>query len=68
MLIIVFTDIIVIIFHNLSLKSNPQKESTKEKKNVCDTASELYNDSLGIYYHKYYVLSDDKRNKIRVQM
>ena len=29
-----------------------------------DTASELYNDFLGIYYHKYYELSDDKRKNI----
>ena len=29
-----------------------------------DKASELCNDFLGIYYHKYYELSDDKRNKI----
>ena len=32
---------------------NPKKESTKEKKiNVYDKASELYNNFLGIYYHK----------------
>ena len=42
-----------------------QKESTKRIKiNVYDTASELYNNFPGIYYHKYYELSDDKRNKI----
>ena len=29
-----------------------------------DKTSELYNDFLGIYYHKYYELSDDKRKKI----
>ena len=40
------------------------KKSTKERKiNVYDKASELYNDFLRIYYHKYYELSDDKRKK-----
>ena len=29
-----------------------------------DIASELYNDFLGIYYHKCYELSIDKRKKI----
>ena len=28
-----------------------------------DKASELYNDFLGICYHRYYELSDDKRKK-----
>ena len=33
---------------------NPLKEVTKKRKiKVYDTASELYNDFLGIYYHKY---------------
>ena len=44
---------------------NPQKASTKERKtNVDDKTSELYNDFLGIYFHKYFELSDDKRKKI----
>ena len=66
-------------FNNLSFKSihsshfdnldkldnlNPQKESTEKRKiKVYDTASELYNDFLGIYYHKYYELSGDKSKK-----
>ena len=29
-----------------------------------DKASKLYNDFLGIYYHNYYELSDNKRKKI----
>ena len=34
---------------------NPKNESTKEKKiNVYDEVSELYNNFLAIYYHKYY--------------
>ena len=34
---------------------NPKNESTKEKKiHVYDEVSELYNDFLAIYYHKYY--------------
>ena len=55
--------------NNLSFKSmhyflskffddlNPQKESAiKRKIKMYDIASELYNDFLGIYYHKYYEL------------
>ena len=46
---------------NKLINVNPQKESTKERKiNVYDTASELYNYFLGIYYHQYYELSVDK--------
>ena len=48
---------------------NPKKENTKEKKiNVYRKAWELYNDFLGIYYHKNYELSGDKRKKNRVQI
>ena len=32
-----------------------------------DKASELCNNFLGIYYYKYYELSDDKRNKIEAK-
>ena len=47
---------------------NSQKESTKKRKiNANDTASELDNCFLGIYYHKYYELSDDKRKKIELK-
>ena len=43
---------------------NPEKGSIKDKNiNVHDKASELYNNFLGIFYHKYYELSDDKRKK-----
>ena len=43
---------------------NPPKESTKGRKiNAHDKAPELCNDFLGIYYHKYYELSDNKRKK-----
>ena len=43
---------------------NPKKSTKKKKINVYDKASELYNNCLGIYYHKYYELSDDKRKTI----
>ena len=50
-------------------KLNLEKESTAEKKiNEYKKASELYNDFLGIYFEEYYVLSDDKRKKIRAQI
>ena len=41
-----------------------QKEKKKEKTNVYDTVSELYNDLLEIYFDQYYDLSDVKRSKI----
>ena len=48
---------------------NPQKESTKKRNiKVYDTASQLYNDFLVSYYHKYYELSDDKRKKLSPNM
>ena len=31
---------------------------------MCDTASELNNDFLGIYFDEYHELSDAKRNKM----
>ena len=41
---------------------NPQKESTKEKEiTVYDTASELYNEYLEIYFDGYKTLSDAKK-------
>ena len=50
-------------FHDLDKLNNlnPKKERTKERKiNVYDKTSELYHDFLGIYYHKYYELLDNK--------
>ena len=35
----------------------------KRKKNVYDTALELYNDLLGIYFDEYSDLSDPERKK-----
>ena len=35
-----------------------------KNKNKCVTASELYNDFLGIYFEKYGELPDVKRNKM----
>ena len=32
---------------------------------MCDTASELNNDFLGIYFDEYHELSDAKRNKMQ---
>ena len=44
---------------------NPQQESTKVKKISVDAkASELYKTFLGIYYHEYHELSEDKKKKI----
>ena len=40
------------------------QKKTKQKTNVYSTASELYKDLLGIYFDKYYKLSNAKRKKI----
>ena len=45
----------------------PKKKYKTEKIIVYDKASELCNNFLGIYYYKYYELSDDKRNKIEAK-
>ena len=42
----------------------PQKEKTKKKINVYNTASELRKELPGIYFDVYYDLSDAKRNKM----
>ena len=44
-----------------------QKKYKREKIIVYDKASALCNNFLGIYYYKYYELSDDKRNKIEAK-
>ena len=33
---------------------------------VHDISSELCNGFLGIYYHKYHDISDDKRNRVEI--
>ena len=37
----------------------------KKKTNVYDTTSELYNDLLEIYFHKYKAFSDVKKKKVQ---
>ena len=48
---------------NKSNKLRTQKEKTKKKKiNVYDPISELYNESIEIYFDEYNELSDAKKN------
>ena len=41
------------------------KKAKKKRTNVYNTASELYNDLLEIYFDEYYELSDAKRDKMK---
>ena len=55
------------LFNDLdkSNKIKTQKEETNEKKtNLYDTAEELYNDSLEIYFYKNKAPSDVKKKKV----
>ena len=48
-------------------KLKTQKEKTKTKKiNVCDAASELYNEMLEACFDEYNELSDAKRENIKL--
>ena len=50
-------------------KLKPKKKRNKAKKaNVFDTASELYNDLLEIYFYKYKALSDAKIESLVINM
>ena len=45
-------------------KLKTRRKNTKEKTNVYDTASELYNDLLETYFDEYYYLLEAERNKM----
>ena len=45
----------------------PQKEGKNRKKNVYGTASELYNELLGMHFDKYNNLSGAKRKETDVK-
>ena len=53
------------IFYDLNKfnKLKAQKEKQKRKNNVDNKDCKLYHDFLGIYFDKYYELSDTKKKK-----
>ena len=46
------------------LKPKKKKQKRKKKTNVDDTASELYNDLLEMYFYRYEALSDVIKRKL----
>ena len=81
---LVFTNIIVILKNLITFPLNQSilllsnffndlvnfnnLKTEKEKVNVYDNASELYNDYLKIQFDQYYELSDAKREKLSPNM
>ena len=47
---------LISLFNGLDKPRNSKRGNKKEKTNVYDTASELYNDLLEIYFYKYKAL------------
>ena len=51
-----------------SNKLNTQNKKPKKKKNVYDTAADLYNDLQETYFKEYYDLSDSEGKKWKTNM